>query len=113
MRSVWEGNAMWEAGTSGMAGGSLALASLLCELGLDEQLVEPSGGARGRFVLKEGIPRAVPESVAGFALTSLLSGGAKARLVAEPLAWSRKKRPRPRPGAGPKGAPGIDPQVKQ
>src|SRR5690554_4095975 len=62
-----------------------SLATLLSELGLDDQIVDARDNASRRYVVRYGRPLPLPQSPAEFLSTELLSPAAKLRLLAEPF----------------------------
>lgn len=58
---------------------------LLDDLNLHADITEANPEAKCRFIIKDGQPVALPSSIASFLGTSLLSTGAKLRLLKEPF----------------------------
>lgn len=74
-----------EAGPNTMLLNDAALLRFLEEIGLGPELLEAAPAARNRYLVRNGVPVPVPMSPAQFVKSPLLSGGAKLRLLAEPL----------------------------
>ena len=58
---------------------------LTCELGLEDQIIDPGSEARGTYVLDNGKPIALPLSPGAFISTPLLTTRGKLRMAAEPF----------------------------
>ena len=83
IRSVRREGALFEAGPQSFLLAP-ALADLISELGLDEEL-ELADPHAPRFVVINGKLRAVPLGPISFFTSGLLSGGTKSRLISEPF----------------------------
>jgi oxygen-dependent protoporphyrinogen oxidase len=66
---------------------------LIEELDLQEQRQPPNNAAKKRFVVRDGKPHALPQSLGEFARTPLFSAAAKLRLFAEPIIPSSEDEP--------------------
>ena len=64
---------------------SVAVPRLLQDLHLQSRLLVPSPAANTRYIVRNGRPVRVPESLSGAFGTSLLSFPAKLRVLAEPF----------------------------
>ena len=62
-----------------------AISALIDDLGIGEARQLPNPHARKRYIVRNGVPVALPTSLKEFATTPWLSLQAKARLLAEPL----------------------------
>ncbi len=78
-----------EKGPNSLLAGDPALAALIEELGLQSEEISTSPNARNRYILRRGIPLAVPLSPPGLLRTRLFSWGAKVRLLRELLTKPR------------------------
>lgn len=58
---------------------------LVCELGLQDRVIDPGSEARGTYVLDNGRPQALPLDPVSFVRSPLLSGRGKLRMLAEPF----------------------------
>ncbi|MGA1205699.1 MAG: protoporphyrinogen oxidase [Opitutales bacterium] len=74
-----------EAGPNSMLVKSQAVWQFIHELGLKDRLVEANAVANKRFLVKNGVMTALPQSLAGGVTTPLYSLAEKFRLLAEPF----------------------------
>lgn len=74
-----------EAGPNTVLVTNTYFSSLIEELGLKESIVTASETANKRFILKNGIPMALPDSPLSFFRSPFFSTGAKMKLLAEPF----------------------------
>ncbi|MDZ7683325.1 MAG: protoporphyrinogen oxidase [Fodinibius sp.] len=74
-----------ELGPNTVMAKSQLLWDLLDDIGLTNHIVEANDIAQKRFVVKDGCALALPTSLGSFLTTSLLSAGAKLRLLKEPF----------------------------
>jgi len=90
IRSEADDGYLMEAGPHTILQRNRATADLIDELGLRDEVVEPPADADKRFVVRDGRLLPAPMSLSQFLATDLLSSGAKARLLAEPLIPPRR-----------------------
>lgn len=83
VRTEREGEWLIEAGPNSLQEGSVALSTLLSELGLDGEKCYASPAAKNRYILRDGRPQAAPASPPGLFSSKLFSAGAKFRLFGE------------------------------
>ncbi|MEC9398825.1 MAG: protoporphyrinogen oxidase [Myxococcota bacterium] len=69
------------------------ISRLIEELDLEEQRQAPNNTAKKRYIVRDGKPHALPQSLGEFARTPLFSAAAKLRLFAEPLIPSSEDEP--------------------
>lgn len=70
---------------------SEAIWKLLEQVGLGDKILEANTAAKKRFVVKNGKPIPLPNSLSRFLTTPLISAGAKFRLLKEPFVSSSAK----------------------
>ncbi len=58
---------------------------LVCELGLQDRVIDPGSEARGTYVLDDGRPQALPLDPVSFVRSPLMSSRGKMRMLAEPF----------------------------
>lgn len=83
VRSERAGEWLVEAGPNSLQENSVALSSLLTELGLDREKCYANPAARHRYILRDGRPQAAPASPPGLISSKLFSAGAKFHLLRE------------------------------
>lgn len=77
-----------ELGPNSMLEGSSAVSALVDEVGLGSRRLYASPAAKQRYVVRDGVPVAMPTSPVAFLTTPMLSIRAKLRLLGEP--WRRQ-----------------------
>jgi oxygen-dependent protoporphyrinogen oxidase len=83
VRSDRDGAWLIEAGPNSLQENSVALTTLLHELGLDGEKCYANAAARNRYILRNGRPCAAPSSPPGLLTSPLFSAGAKLHLLRE------------------------------
>ncbi len=83
VRSERVGEWLVEAGPNSLQENSVALSSLLTELGLDTEKCYAKPTAKNRYILRDGRPQAAPTSPPGLFTSKLFSSGAKFHLLRE------------------------------
>jgi protoporphyrinogen/coproporphyrinogen III oxidase len=78
-----------ERGPNSMLAGEPAVAALIDEIGLKDELVSANPAAKNRYIVRGGKPVAAPASPPSLLGTRLFSAGAKLRLFSELLVRSR------------------------
>ncbi len=85
-RTLTEGGFLVESGPNGFLDRDPEILSLISELGLESNLVEASGEARRRFIVRDRRLVKVPDSLLSFVTSDSLSFRGKMRLLREPWA---------------------------
>lgn len=83
IRSTREGDWLYEAGPNTLLAGSPAVTKFLADLGLAPAALSPPSSAHRRYVLRGGVPRALPGSPPALLGGSFFSARAKLRLLRE------------------------------
>jgi protoporphyrinogen/coproporphyrinogen III oxidase len=83
IRTEVNGGWLVEGGPNSFQAGEPEILELLHELGLDDDIVEPSPLAKNRYVVRAGKLAAVPASPGGLLTTPLFSFGTKLRILRE------------------------------
>lgn len=82
---------LFERGPNAIRGGAVATLSLIAAAGLGGEVIASGPAARARFIWREGRLHPVPSSPPALARSTLLSGRAKLRLLAEPFVRARPR----------------------
>lgn len=85
IQSIRRNSWLIEEGPNSLMVKSQAVWDLLDKLGLADDIVEANPAARKRYVVKDKMPHALPNSAVSFLKTSLFSTRAKLRLLKEPF----------------------------
>lgn len=85
MASVREGDWLLETGPNTLFENTPAITAFLHDLGLGSRRLEASPAAQKRYVVRRGVPVALPDSPLSFATSPLLSWPAKLGLLKEPF----------------------------
>ncbi|MCW9707075.1 protoporphyrinogen oxidase [Fodinibius salsisoli] len=85
IKTIQEDGWLVEEGPNTLMVKSEQLWKLLDELDLQNQIIEANTKAKRRFIVKDSQPVALPSSISALLRTSLLTTGAKVRLLKEPF----------------------------
>jgi len=90
LRTIRDGGYLIEEGPNGWLDNEPATSLLLCQLGLDRDVIRSEAAARRRFVLVDGKPREIPTSPLAFVRSDVLPALSKLRVAAEILVPRRR-----------------------
>ncbi len=89
IKTIHEENCIIEAGPNSLSSPNTELDRLINELDLKDEICFANEQASNRFIVKNGIPLAIPRSIVEFIKTPLFTNIGKWRLLKEPFIYSK------------------------